>query len=72
MSLSQRYNLDNLDEVFDQIGQLGAYQITLFVLVGLTAFIPSITSYEFIFTGAIPDFRYTIAFISVIFSIGSL
>lgn len=46
------------DEIFIQIGEFGKYQALIFIFVGCTAFVASITSYSFVFIGATPDFRY--------------
>lgn len=47
----------NLDEVFNQIGQISRYQLLVLLLVGLSATVTSLTAYSFVFIGAQPDFR---------------
>jgi MFS transporter, OCT family, solute carrier family 22 (organic cation transporter), member 4/5 len=53
-----------IDEIFKQIGEFGPYQLTLFFLIGITAFIPAIVGYSYSFYGATPDFRCKIPFIT--------
>ena len=46
-----------LDQDFKQIGEFGAYQFSIFVLVGLTSCVPALLEYSYIFIGAAPDYR---------------
>jgi hypothetical protein len=46
-----------IDEIFKEIGEFGPYQLFVFVLLGVIAFIPSIVGYSYSFYGATPDFR---------------
>lgn len=46
-----------IDEIFKEIGEFGPYQLFVFVLLGVVAFIPSIVGYSYSFYGATPDFR---------------
>lgn len=47
----------NLDEIFDEIGHLGRYQLTNLILIAFTATIAATNAYSLIFTNAKPDFR---------------
>ena len=49
--------IDNIDEIFEIIGELGKYQMLIIVLVGLIASSAAISSYLTIFTDATPEFR---------------
>ena len=46
-----------IDDIFKEVGEFGPYQLFVFVLVGVIAFIPSIVGYSYSFYGATPDFR---------------
>lgn len=56
MSQTQKDEV-NMDEIYEQIGQFGKYQLYVLILVGFTASILSTTAYSFNFTAAKPDFR---------------
>lgn len=46
-----------IDDIFKEVGEFGPYQLFVFVLVGVIAFIPSIVGYSYSFYGATPEFR---------------
>lgn len=46
------------DDIFKKIGDFGPYQLFILILIGLTAIIPAILAYSFIFIGATPEYRY--------------
>jgi hypothetical protein len=46
-----------IDDIFKEIGEFGKYQLLVFILVGTTAFIPSIVGFSYSFYGATPNFR---------------
>jgi hypothetical protein len=46
-----------IEGIFAEIGEFGPYQLLVFVLVGITAFIPAIVGYSYSFYAAVPDFR---------------
>lgn len=48
----------NLDEIFDEIGHLGRYQLLNLILIAFTATIAATNAYSLIFTNAKPDFRF--------------
>lgn len=45
------------EEIFKQVGEFGPYQLFIFILVGLTAFIPAIVGYSYSFYAATPNHR---------------
>ncbi|RNA03381.1 organic cation transporter -like [Brachionus plicatilis] len=45
------------ENIYEDIGEIGPYQIFLFSLVGLLAAVPALTGYGFVFIGATPDYR---------------
>jgi F0F1-type ATP synthase assembly protein I len=49
-----------IDDIFDKIGEFGPYQLFILFLIGLTAMVPAILAYSYIFIGATPEFRYFI------------
>lgn len=49
----------NIDELFEQVGHFGKYQLFAIVILSFVATFTSITAYSFVFTTAEPDFRYT-------------
>lgn len=46
------------ENIYEDIGEFGPYQMVLFFLVGLLAVQPSLTGYGFVFIGATPDHQY--------------
>ena len=52
MSINQK-----TDDIYKQIGEFGPYQLLVFILVGIIAFIPAIVGYSYSFYGAVPDHR---------------
>jgi hypothetical protein len=48
---------ENLDEFFKKVGEIGRYQFFIFFVIGLTATVPAISTYQEIFTAATPEFR---------------
>lgn len=46
-----------IDDIYKEVGEFGPYQLAMFCLIGITAFIPAIVGYSFSFYGAVPDFR---------------
>lgn len=60
----------NLDEIFDQIGQIGPYQILILILVSFTSTIAATNAYSLIFTNAKPDFRYSLSYLLLLFKLG--
>ena len=48
----------DLDEIFNEIGHLGVYQLVCLILISLTATIASTNAYSLIFVHATPDFRH--------------
>lgn len=49
---------DEIDNGFKAIGEFGRYQASVFVMVGLTAFIPALLTYSYVFIAATPSFRW--------------
>lgn len=49
---------DLIDDTFNKIGEFGPYQFLVLILIGLTAIIPAISAYSYVFIGASPEFRY--------------
>jgi hypothetical protein len=47
----------SFDDYFSEIGEFGPYQLFIFLLVGFTSAIPSMTAYSELFTSATPEFR---------------
>lgn len=45
------------EEIFDQVGHFGPYQLLIFVLVGVMAFVPSLVGFSFSFYGTVPNHR---------------
>lgn len=45
------------ENIYEDIGEIGPYQIFLFTLIGTLAAVPSLTGYGFVFIGATPDHR---------------
>ncbi|RNA36796.1 solute carrier family 22 member 4, partial [Brachionus plicatilis] len=45
------------ENIYEDIGEFGPYQLLLFFLIGLLAVQPSLTGYGFIFIGATPDYQ---------------
>jgi F0F1-type ATP synthase assembly protein I len=52
-----------IDDIFDKIGEFGPYQLFILFLIGLTAIVPAILAYSYIFIGATPEFRYLLNYI---------
>lgn len=50
----------NLDNVYDQIGQFGRYQLFMVILISLSGCFMALPAYASIFANAQPDFRLTI------------
>jgi OCT family organic cation transporter-like MFS transporter 4/5 len=48
---------EQIEEIYTHIGEFGPYQLLIFVLVGITAFIPAIVGYSYSFYAAVPNFR---------------
>ena len=46
------------DELFKEVGEFGKYQLLVFVLVGITAFIPAFVGYSYSFYAAVPNHRF--------------
>ena len=46
------------DDIYDEIGDFGAYQLFVFLLLGSTNLIQSFVTFSFIFAAATPEFRY--------------
>jgi hypothetical protein len=46
------------DELFKEVGEFGKYQLIVFVLVGITAFIPAFVGYSYSFYAAVPNHRF--------------
>jgi hypothetical protein len=46
------------DDLFIEVGEFGKYQLIVFVLVGITAFIPAFVSYSYSFYAAVPNHRF--------------
>jgi OCT family organic cation transporter-like MFS transporter 4/5 len=46
-----------IEGIFAEIGEFGPYQLLVFILVGITAFIPAIVGYSYSFYAAVPNFR---------------
>jgi hypothetical protein len=46
------------DELFKEVGEFGKYQLSVFVLVGITAFIPAFVGYSYSFYAAVPNHRF--------------
>lgn len=44
-------------EIYDDIGEIGRYQLTMFFLIGSLAIVPSLIGYSYVFIAATPDFR---------------
>ena len=47
----------NLDEIYDEIGHFGVYQLVILLMVAFTATIAATNAYSLIFTSAKPEFR---------------
>ena len=47
----------NIDQLFEQIGHFGKYQLFAIAILAFVATFTSITAYSFVFTTAEPDFR---------------
>lgn len=47
----------NYDDILEQIGQMGKFQLRTFLWLCLPAFFPGIVIMSHTFTGAIPDYR---------------
>lgn len=45
-------------KVYEVIGEIGAYQLLMFVLIGSANVIPSLVAYSHVFLVATPDYRY--------------
>jgi hypothetical protein len=50
--------LNTLDDDFKLVGEFGAYQLLVLVLVGFVVSTSSIADHKFIFIGATPNYRY--------------
>ena len=46
-----------VENIYKEIGEFGAYQFILFLLIGSVACIPAVVAYGTSFYGAVPDFR---------------
>lgn len=56
--MKSKLNLNKkIDDIYKEVGEFGPYQLVLFCLIGVTAFIPALVGYSFSFYAAIPDFR---------------
>jgi hypothetical protein len=47
----------DIEEIFEEVGQFGKYQLFIFILVGFTASLTALTAYSYIFVGGEPQFR---------------
>jgi hypothetical protein len=47
----------DVEKDFKRVGKFGCYQLLVFLMVGLTACIPSSIVYSYTFASATPDFR---------------
>ncbi|RNA15634.1 Organic cation transporter [Brachionus plicatilis] len=45
------------EEIFDQVGHFGPYQLLIFILVGIIAFVPALVGFSFSFYGTVPNHR---------------
>ena len=48
----------NYDDILEHIGQLGKYQLLIFMLLLIPAFFPGIVVMSYSFVGGVPDYRY--------------
>ena len=50
--------METRSDIYEQIGEIGSYQLILFIIISSTTLSPSLTGYSYVFIGAVPDFRY--------------
>ena len=56
--MDDQSNLNNqIDNIYTEIGEIGFYQVLMFLLIGITSFIPSISGYGYVFIAATPNHR---------------
>lgn len=48
---------ERTENLFNEVGEYGSYQRSVFVLVGIVSVIPGIVGFSYSFYGATPDFR---------------
>lgn len=52
--------LNKIDKIYKEIGEIGSYQIIVIVLISFSAVVLSNGDYNYsVFLGATPDFRFT-------------
>lgn len=57
------------EEIFDQVGHFGPYQLLIFILVGIIASVPSFVGFSYSFYGTVPNHRLKIITVLTFFTI---
>lgn len=45
-------------DIYDDIGEMGKYQLWMFFLIGTLVIVPSFIGYSYVFVAATPEFRF--------------
>jgi len=55
----------DFDDILDEIGEFGRYQLTNYLLICLPVFFGAANSLSYVFTAGIPEYRCNISFFFV-------